>query len=250
MEDIFITLSDKLFDQICENKESFIVKLFNKEQQINVGDNLILIRESDGDIIATHVTALHKTDTFAELYSTDILSGCAAYKMMAEEAAQEIQALCSEEDIKKYGVLGIEVDYASDLSYFIGELKNLYKDAKIPNKYIVELARWLYDEYFIGDGVLSEILDGVYYFEKDMRLMGIKIDGGRQFMVYWTLINILPIDKRNADRLYDCFLSIHDLQAFCFLMNEYEDFITEEQRAEILEVARQFYDESVWEEYV
>jgi len=58
------------------------------------------------------------------------------------------------------------------------------------------------------------------------------------------------VDKRNADRLYDCFLSIHDLQAFCFIMNEYEDFITEEQRAEILEVARQFFDESVWEEYV
>lgn len=42
----------------------------------------------------------------------------------------------------------------------------------------------------------------------------------------------------------------HDCQAFSLLMNEYEEWLSKEQRDEILSIAREVFIESVWEDYV
>ena len=73
---------------------------------------------------------------------------------------------------------------------------------------------------------------------------------GRQCIIYLQIINQLDINEENAKRLYESFICYHDCQAFSYLMNEYEEWLTQEQRDEILSIAREVFIESVWEDYV
>lgn len=114
----------------------------------------------------------------------------------------------------------------------------------------MEFAQQLNESVFVENCDLNDILILVYEFEEAMRAEGAAIEVGRQCIIYLQIINYLEVNEENAKRLYESFVCYHDCQAFSLLMNEYEEWLSQEQRNEILSIAREVFIESVWEDYV
>ena len=144
----------------------------------------------------------------------------------------------------------IEISVDNDLTLLYSILKDEYKDCDISDGNIMEFAQQLNESVFVENCDLNDILILVYEFEEEMRAEGAIIDVGRQCIIYLQIINYLDVNEENAKRLYESFVCYHDCQAFSLLMNEYEEWLSQEQRDEILSIAREVFIESVWEDYV
>lgn len=129
-------------------------------------------------------------------------------------------------------------------------LESEYKDFGISDDDIMQFAKRLNNYIFVKNGRLNDILFIVYNFEEAMREKGAVIQIGRQCRIYDRIINLLNMNEENAERLYESFLGYQDVLAFSFLMNEFEEWITKEQREEILSIAREVFIECVWKDYV
>lgn len=249
---IEMRLADKPFDMITNGDKTVEIRLFDdKRQQIKVGDMIEFYRLADNsDKVIVKVTALHRFNTFKELFSSALFSQTGLGSMSIEEATDYMYAFYTKEQEQNYGVVGIELRVEEYFPLVLSILKDEYKDCDISSTDITLFAKQLNNQVFVEDCDLNDILFMVYNFEEAMRSKGVVIDIGRQCCIYTCIINILEINEENAKRLYESFLGYHDCQAFTYLMNEFEEWITKEQREEILSIAREMFIESVWEDYV
>ena len=249
---IEMRLADEPFEKIKNGDKTVEIRLYDKKRQkIKVGDIIEFYRLTDSsDKITTTVTTLHRFNTFKELFSSALFSHTGSGSMSIEEATEYMYTFYTKEQEQNYGVVGIEVRVEENFSLVLSILKDEYKDCGISVADIMLFAKQLNNQVFIEDCDLNDILFMVYIFEESMRNKGAVIDIGRQCCIYDSIINILEINEKNAKRLYDSFLSYHDCQAFSYLMNEFEKWITPRQREKIISIARETFIESVWEDYV
>lgn len=103
-----INLDCEEFKKIKKNKQSIILRL-NKEEfeNININDKIILLGGKNKKL-KKKVKQLHKYPTFEELCS-NVKKKKLGYKKCKNIEYADLEKDYSKEDIKKYGVLGIEV---------------------------------------------------------------------------------------------------------------------------------------------
>lgn len=245
-------LAAEPFEKIGREEKTIEIRLYDeKRKKINVGDQIVFRLLSDeSNVIITDVKALHRFNTFQELFSSDLFSKTGCGEMSIDSATEYMYKFYSIEQEKEFGVLGIDISVDNDLTLLYGILKDEYKDCDISDDDIMEFAQQLNESIFVESCDLNDILILVYEFEEAMRAKGATIDIGRQCIIYLQIINYLDVNEENAKRLYESFICYHDCQAFSLLMNEYEEWLTQEQRDEILSIARGVFIESVWKDYV
>lgn len=253
MKNIFdMRLAAEPFEKIGREEKTVEIRLYDeKRRKIKVDDKIVFRLLSDeSNVIIVNVKALHRFNTFQELFSSDLFSKAGCGEMTIDAATEYMYKFYSREQERKFGVLGIEISMDEDLTLIYGILKEEYKDCDISDDDIMQFAQQLNNYVFVENCDLNDILILVYEFEEAMRARGAIIEVGRQCIIYLQIINYLDINEENAKRLYESFVCYHDCQAFSYLMNEYEEWITPEQREEILAIARDVFIESVWEDYV
>lgn len=253
MKNVFdMRLAAEPFEKIGREEKTVEIRLFDeKRRKIKVDDKIVFHQLSDeSNVIIADVKALHRFNTFRELFSSDLFSKTGCGELSIDSAAEYMYKFYSKEQEKEFGVLGIEISVDDDLTIVYAILKDEYKDCDISDEDIMQFAQQLNDYVFVENCDLNDILILVYEFEEVMRDKGVIIEVGRQCVIYLQIINHLDINEENAKRLYESFIGYHDCQAFSYLMNEYEEWITQEQREEILSIAREVFIESVWEDYV
>lgn len=240
------------FEKIVREKKTVEIRLYDeKRKKIAVGDLIVFhCLPNDTDIFITEVLALHRFKTFRELFSSELFDKTGCGDMTVDSATEYMHRFYKNEQEERDGVLGIEIRHIKNLMHVYWMLKDVYIDCNIHNEDIVRFAIYLNNYIFIENGDLTEILSIVYDFEEAMRNRGAVIDIGRQCSIYDRIINCLAMNEENAKRLYESFLCYHDCQAFSLLMNEYEEWLSQEQRDEILSIAREVFIECVWEDYV
>lgn len=245
-------LADEPFEKIWREEKTIEIRLYDeKRKKIKVGDKIVFHQLSDeSNVIIADVIALHRFKTFQELFSSDLFSKTGCGELSKESAREYMYKFYSKEQEKEFGVLGIEISLDENLSLVYGILKDEYNDCEISDRDLMWFARQLNDYIFVENCDLNDILIIVYEFEEAMRDKGVIINTGKQCLIYLQIINHLDINEENAKRLYESFICYHDCQAFNYLMNEYEEWLTREQRDEILSIAREVFIESVWEDYV
>lgn len=253
MENIFnMRLAVEPFEKIGRGEKTVEIRLYDeKRKKIKVGDQIVFRRLSDeSNVIITTVKALHRFNMFQELFASELFSKTGCGEMSIDSATEYMQTFYSKEQEEQYGVLGIEISVDNDLTLLYAILKDEYKDCDISDDDIMEFAQQLNESVFVENCDLNDILILVYEFEEAMRAEGAAIEVGRQCIIYLQIINYLEVNEENAKRLYESFVCYHDCQAFSLLMNEYEEWLSQEQRNEILSIAREVFIESVWEDYV
>lgn len=253
MENVFdMRLAAEPFEKIGREEKTVEIRLYDdKRKKIEAGDQIVFRQLSDeSNVIITTVKALHRFNTFRELFSSDLFSKTGCGDMTIDSATEYMYKFYSREQEKEFGVLGIEISVDNDLTLLYGILKDEYKDCDISDGNIMEFAQQLNESVFDENCDLNDILILVYEFEEAMRAEGAVIEVGRQCIIYLQIINYLDVNEENAKRLYESFVCYHDCQAFSLLMNEYEEWLSQEQRNEILSIAREVFIESVWEDYV
>lgn len=249
---IEMRLTDEPFEKIKSGEKTVEVRLYDeKRKQIKVGDTIEFSRLTDNsDCVTAVVTALHQFRSFKEVFSSALFPLTGLSTMSMEESAEYMYKFYTKEQEQKYGVIGIKVSIDEHLMLVFNILKDEYMDCAISNEDIMQFAKHLNNRVFVENCDLNDILFTVYNFEESMRSEGVVIDIGRQCSVYDSIINILDFNEENAQRLYESFLGYHDCQAFSYIMNEFEEWITSEQREKALSIAREVFIGSVWEDYV
>ena len=99
------------FASIANGSKTIEMRLFDeKRQKINVDDTItFLLRDNNEKKILVKVKALHRFSSFRELYSqfNKTLLGYAPNEIAKPE---DMEFYYSQDDIKKYGVVGIEIE--------------------------------------------------------------------------------------------------------------------------------------------
>ena len=106
-----LQLNDGPFESIKNKTKTIEMRLFDeKRQQIKVGDTIkFLRRTNNSDVVLVKVLALHRFDSFHSLYSHfDKLA--LGYKPNETAKSTDMAQYYAEEEIKKYGVVGIEIE--------------------------------------------------------------------------------------------------------------------------------------------
>lgn len=142
-----------------------------------------------------------------------------------------------------------QLDMNENLKIIYGILRDEYSDYDIPEENLREFAEELYESVFVDECELNDILSIVYYYEEQMRAEGATIEVGRQCVIYEVILRYLDRNETNARRLYDSFLSYHDVMAFVLLMDTFDVWLTQEEWDEVLEIGKKCFIKSVWESY-
>ena len=97
------------FTKILEGTKTVEMRLFDeKRSAVSVGDTIVFEDASDGAQLECAVLALHRYASFAELYAHhDKVS--IGYGENETADPNDMLAYYSEDDIRKYGVVGIEI---------------------------------------------------------------------------------------------------------------------------------------------
>lgn len=108
---IQMRLADEPFDKIKSGEKTVEIRLYDeKRKQIKVGDKITFCRLSDKtDNICVTVKALHRFDTFKELFLSDLLSKTGCGNLTVDQATESMYKYYSKEQEKQYGVIGIEI---------------------------------------------------------------------------------------------------------------------------------------------
>ena len=217
-------LADEPFKKIKRGEKTVEVRLYDeKRKQIKVGDTIEFSCLTDNsDCITTTITALHRFDTFRELFSSALFPKTGVGTMSQDEVTKYMYKFYTKEQEQTCGVIGIDLRIERNLERVLSVIKDEYEDCGISNNDIRLFAKQLNNRIFIKNRDLNDILFMVYNFEDAMRYGGVVIDIGRQCRIYNHIINILEINEGNAKRLYESFLGYHDCQAFSYLMNEFK----------------------------
>lgn len=102
------------FMKILEGTKTVEMRLYDeKRSAVSVGDTIVFEDTSDGAQMECAVLALHRYASFAELYAHhDKVS--IGYGENDAADPNDMLAYYSEDDIRKYGVVGIEIKAVKD----------------------------------------------------------------------------------------------------------------------------------------
>lgn len=106
-----MNLNPEPFKMICSGQKTIELRLNDeKRQKIKVGDSIEFTQTETGEKLTAEVIAIHRFDSFAELYQKLPLLKCGYTKADIETAKPEDMDLYyTPEQQAKYGVLGIEI---------------------------------------------------------------------------------------------------------------------------------------------
>lgn len=249
---IKMRLAPEAFGMVYKGEKTVEVRLNDeKRRDLKAGDEIIFCRsDCEAERVVATVKSLRKFKTFKELFSSGLTAAAGFEKLSAAEAAEKMRGYYTEEQEKRYGVLAIEISAEDNLNIIYGIIKDEYADCGVAAEYAFGLAEEIYGAVFKDGENLNAVLSYVYEFEECMRLKGVKIGCGRQCVIFDGVVRLLDINANNAKRLYESFEWYRDVLVFDLLMNEYEEFLTKEQRENLLETARETFVPEVWESYV
>lgn len=105
----YFNLKDEPFEKIANGTKTIELRLFDeKRQTVNAGD-YILFSNNAGKRVSVVVKMLHRFDDFKSLYqSLDLLECGYNESNVAQAKYTDMNEYYSVDDIKKYGVVGIE----------------------------------------------------------------------------------------------------------------------------------------------
>ena len=108
---INMRLHDEPFNLIKNGEKTVEMRLYDeKRKKIKVGDSIEFTQTETGECLIVQVIAIHRFDSFAELYQKLPLLKCGYKKADIETAKPEDMDLYyTPEQQAKYGVLGIEI---------------------------------------------------------------------------------------------------------------------------------------------
>lgn len=122
-----MNLVNTAFNKILSGKKTIELRLFDeKRQKISIGDNIRFHSTENKNIIVATVKALHIFKTFEELYTALLLDKC-GYDDTKNAKPTDMLEYYTAEQIKKYGVVGIEL-YPI---HSIVDIKSNLKDEKV-----------------------------------------------------------------------------------------------------------------------
>ena len=110
MDTVFeMHLSDEPFYKILNGEKTVEVRLFDeKRQKIQIGDRILFLHGEER--IKAKVRSLHRAKSFREFFSdSELLKKSGFTDMTAQEAVEKMRQYYTEEQEKRYGVLGIEI---------------------------------------------------------------------------------------------------------------------------------------------
>ena len=106
-------LAPEPFDMIRRGEKKIELRLYDeKRRKVRIGDTIIFVNtENTSDTLETRVTDLYIFDSFEELYSKLPLTEC-GYTLsdIGTASPKDMNVYYSEEQQRKYGVVGIRVD--------------------------------------------------------------------------------------------------------------------------------------------
>ena len=106
-----LQLNDGPFESISNKTKTIEMRLFDeKRQQIKEGDLIKFLKRTDHNVsVLAKVKKLHRFDSFAQLYQQfDKIS--LGYKPGEIALPEDMAQYYSNEEIEKYGVVGIEIE--------------------------------------------------------------------------------------------------------------------------------------------
>ena len=106
-----MNLNPEPFKMICSGQKTIELRLNDeKRKKIKVGDSIEFTQTETGECLIVQVIAIHRFDSFVELYQKLPLLKCGYTKADIEAAKPEDMDLYyTPEQQAKYGVLGIEI---------------------------------------------------------------------------------------------------------------------------------------------
>lgn len=111
MQEHYMSLTKVPFEQIQKGEKSVEIRLYDEKRRlVQVGDIIYFsLVDDEKQVIKTKVLALHRFASFAQLFSTNLLSkgGFSGYTI--EESIACMREFYAREKEEKYGVLGIEI---------------------------------------------------------------------------------------------------------------------------------------------
>ena len=104
-------LNPEPFEQIDSGQKTVELRLNDeKRQKVKAGDWIEFTQTETGEKLLAEVIALHRFDSFAQLYRKLPLMKCGYTESdIADAQPEDMDAFYSPEQQKKYGVLGIEI---------------------------------------------------------------------------------------------------------------------------------------------
>lgn len=109
-------LSPKPYDMIASGKKTIELRLLDeKRSQIKAGDIIVFTQSFSGESVTAKVVALHKFNTFEDLYKSLPLLKCGYTEENIDSASyQDMTMYYSLDEQRKYGVVGIEIALIND----------------------------------------------------------------------------------------------------------------------------------------
>ena len=106
------------FEMIKNDKKTIELRLFDeKRQQIKVGDEIIFTSTLTGENMRAQVVKLHRFDSFEKLYAALPLLKCGYTTENIDKATPaDMEQYYSVEEQEKYGVVGIELCRAEEIT--------------------------------------------------------------------------------------------------------------------------------------
>jgi len=129
---IEMTLNDEPYFAFKNGKKCVEVRLYDEKRQAICPNDIIIFkrRGNEDEEVRGLVKALHRAESFKELFESEIFSLCGFGGASACEAVEIMHTYYTEEDEEKYGVLGIElipvVEIYSKGDYPADSLSNFY----------------------------------------------------------------------------------------------------------------------------
>ena len=110
METFELRLNDQPFESIKAGTKTIEMRLFDeKRSQFSVGDVLIFKKRSnESEILKTKIVALHKFNSFEDLYK-NFNKISLGYAKDEPAHFSDMEFYYSKEEQEKYGVVGIEI---------------------------------------------------------------------------------------------------------------------------------------------
>lgn len=104
-------LNPEPYEKIRNGQKTIELRLNDeKRQKINIGDLIEFTQTETGEKLVTEVVALHRCDSFAELYRHVPIQKCGYTEAeMATAKPEDMNVYYTPEQQAEYGALGIEV---------------------------------------------------------------------------------------------------------------------------------------------
>ncbi len=129
-------------------------------------------------------------------------------------------------------------------------LNDVYCEGNIPQPEIVKFAEELLDIILDDNLCLNDVFIMGYEFESKMQAMGFQFESNNDWVVFHSVLELLERNEQNAKRLVDSYLDYQAPDTFETIMMGFSNFLTQEDRLKILNIAIETLDEHLWEDYV